>query len=101
MAGARSIDQLVDELLATGAMNADTVADLEGFRAQAAVDALEPDDLAYLEALHERILGTPIAATEDEPAGADPLQEALARADAAEAEVARLTALLKANGIEP
>lgn len=48
-------ERLVSELLATGDMNADTVADLERILAEARAGTSYPDDLTYLEALHGRI----------------------------------------------
>ncbi|MEQ1771469.1 MAG: hypothetical protein ABL879_16700 [Devosia sp.] len=64
------IDQLVAELLARGDMSDDTVADLnrqlEAWRA----GTLDPDDDAYLRALHARIFETPVTETEMVAVGA-------------------------------
>lgn len=95
----KSVDQLVDELIATGTMTSDTLADLEGYRAMAIAGTLEPDDLAYLQALHARITGAPLLDVLPVGVSPDPLDVALARAAAAEAEVERLKALLLAHGL--
>lgn len=66
------VERLVGDLLATGEMNEDTVADLERIRAEAKAGQSYPDDLDYLRALHARILSTdlvveaePVAPAED------------------------------------
>ncbi len=66
------VERLVAELLATGEMNEDTVADLERIRAEAKAGQSYPDDLDYLRALHARILSSdrvveaePVAPPED------------------------------------
>lgn len=50
------IERLAAELLATGEMNEDTVADLERILAEAKAGESYPDDLDYLAALHARIM---------------------------------------------
>lgn len=60
-------DELIRELIATGTMNEDTLADLERMRAEYEAGRLDPDDAAYLVALHARITGAPLPAAEDEP----------------------------------
>ncbi|SMQ59780.1 hypothetical protein SAMN06295905_0282 [Devosia lucknowensis] len=52
------VDRLVGELLATGEMNEDTVADLERILAEAKAGQSYPDDIDYLRALHARILSS-------------------------------------------
>lgn len=53
-------DELIRDLIATGTMNEDTLADLERMRADFAAGKLDPDDAAYLEALHAKITGAPL-----------------------------------------
>ena len=53
-------DELIRDLVATGAMNEDTLADLERMRADFAAGTLDPEDAAYLEALHARVTGAPL-----------------------------------------
>lgn len=61
-------DDLIRDLIATGTMNEETLADLERMRAEHAAGTLEPDDEAYLRAFHARITGAPMADPEPEPA---------------------------------
>ena len=61
------VERLVAELLATGEMNADTVADLERILGEARAGQSYPDDLAYLEALHTRILSPDRIVSDDVP----------------------------------
>jgi hypothetical protein len=93
-----AVDRLVDELLATGTMNEDTTADLGRIRAEWQAGTLDADDADYLVAFHRRILNDP--AMGEYAAGSAPsvpradvheqLAQALARAEAAEAEVEKL-----------
>ncbi|SFZ81604.1 hypothetical protein SAMN02983003_0588 [Devosia enhydra] len=94
-----AVERLVTELIATGEMNADTVADLERIRSEWQAGTLDPDDSAYLVALHRRLIGASAGLVEASsapasPEGNDALRQALARAEAAEAEVERLRAEL-------
>lgn len=68
-------DQLIAELIATGSMNEDTVADLERMRTDFVAGKLDPDDAAYLEALHAKVTGAPMPdpIEEDAPARLDGL----------------------------
>jgi hypothetical protein len=59
-------DQLIAELIATGTMNEDTIADLERMRADYAAGKLDPDDEAYLRAFHARITNAPMPEPEPE-----------------------------------
>ena len=61
------VERLVAELLATGEMNADTVADLERILAEAQAGQSYPDDLDYLQALHTRILSPDRIVSDDVP----------------------------------
>jgi hypothetical protein len=58
-------DELIRELIATGTMNEDTLADLERMRAEHAAGTLHPDDEAYLRALHAKITSAPMPEPED------------------------------------
>ncbi len=87
-------DELIRELIATGTMNEDTLADLERWRADHEAGKLDPDDEAYLRALHARLSGAPMP-EQEEPAGPGridglTLEEWRDRALAAEAELAAL-----------
>ncbi len=94
-------DQLIAELIGTGQMSADTLSELSQFGQAFGAGTLDPDDLAYLMALHGRIMSTPggEALPIDDVAEdlESALADALARAERAEAEVVRLTALLAGN----
>ena len=89
------IDRLVQEMLATGAMTAETAADLEAMRDSWQAGTLHPDDRDYVVALHGRVLGGGAAPADGphEPEWSEiddlrrQLAEALARAEAAEAEL--------------
>jgi hypothetical protein len=88
-------DELIAELIATGTMNADTLADLERMRAEYQAGNLHPDDEAYLRALHARITNAPMPEPEErtaEPLRLDGLTiaEWRERALAAESELAAL-----------
>lgn len=82
-----TIDDLIRALLATGEMNEDTTDTLNRIAADSAEGRLDPDDAAYVEALHAKIMGTAAAPV----AGVEPtLAEWRDRALRAEAELARL-----------
>jgi hypothetical protein len=49
------LDQLVAELLARGDMNDDTTLELNRILADWRADKLDPDDAAYVEALHAKL----------------------------------------------
>jgi hypothetical protein len=53
-------DELIRELIATGTMNEETLAELERMRTDYEAHKLDPDDLAYLQALHARITNAPM-----------------------------------------
>ncbi len=54
----QDVEKLVAELLATGEMNEDTVADLGRIEAEARAGTSHADDLDYLRALHGRVLSS-------------------------------------------
>jgi hypothetical protein len=87
-------DQLIAELIGTGTMNEETLAELERMRADYAAGKLDPDDDRYLRALHARITGAPLPEPVDEtgPARLDGLTiaEWRDRALRAETELAAL-----------
>lgn len=60
-------DELIRDLIATGTMNEDTLADLERMRTDADAGRLDPDDEAYLRALHARITNAPMPETIEAP----------------------------------
>lgn len=60
-------DELIRELIATGTMNEDTLADLERMRADHAAGNLDPDDESYLRALHARVTNAPLPEPEEAP----------------------------------
>lgn len=90
------VEALIKELLATGSMNEDTVADLNRWLEEAGNGTLHADDAAYIEALHARVTGAPPVEESDaeyaEPARLDglSLEEWRERALRAEAELAQL-----------
>jgi polyhydroxyalkanoate synthesis regulator phasin len=91
---AAPVERLVQELIDTGAMTEETVADLERMRDEFRAGTLSADDADYLVALHRRITEAPAV---EEVLSADEaadlkgeLEAALARAEAAEAEVTAL-----------
>ena len=98
-------DQLIRELIATGTMNDETLADLERMRAEHAAGTLDADDAAYLEALHAKVTGAPLQEpAEDVPAATlDDLTLAQWRDRAlrAEAQLAELRALTDARQDRP
>lgn len=53
-------DELIRELIATGTMNEETLADLERWRADFEAGKLDPDDAAYIAALHAKVTGSPM-----------------------------------------
>jgi hypothetical protein len=94
------VDALIRELIATGTMNEDTLADLQRLLADYEAGKLDPDDEVYLRALHARLTNVPqpMPESDTEPA---PEAEALRldgltiaewrdRALAAESELAAL-----------
>jgi hypothetical protein len=58
-------DELIRELIATGTMNEETLADLERMRADHEAGRLDPDDEGYLRALHARITNAPMPEPEE------------------------------------
>jgi len=93
------IDQLIRELIATGTMNDDTLADLNRMLAEFSAGKLDPDDEVYLRALHARLTGAAIGEPEMAAAPSGPeslyglsIVEWRDRALAAEAEVTSLRA---------
>jgi hypothetical protein len=91
-------DKLIDQLIATGTMNEETLADLERMRGEHAAGTLDPDDESYLRALHARLTGAPMpAAEESQPSAPEPerldglsIAEWRDRALKAEAELAEI-----------
>lgn len=99
------VEALVDDLLATGEMSAETSTDLERIRQEHREGRLEPDEYDYLVALHARLTGEGGSpALEAEAAGgvigtAEEIAQLRAqlaamteRAERAESELARLRA---------
>ncbi len=92
------VDQLVGELLARGDMNDDTTIELNRILADWRADKLDPDDAAYVEALHARLLNLAAPETADIVQAATPvsrldglaIEEWRDRALRAEAELADL-----------
>jgi hypothetical protein len=66
-------DELIRELIATGTMNEETLADLERMRADHAAGKLDPDDESYLRALYARVTNAPLP---------EPIEEAVPAATA-------------------
>ena len=60
------VDQLVGELLARGDMNDDTTLELSRILSDWRAGKLDPDDAAYIEALHAKIMH--LLPESDEPA---------------------------------
>jgi hypothetical protein len=58
--GLAAADELIRDLIATGTMNEDTLAELERMRADHAAGTLDPDDEGYLRALHARVTNAPM-----------------------------------------
>lgn len=97
------IDQLIKELIATGTMNEDTLADLNRMLADFEGGKLDPDDEVYLRALHARLTSAPTPETEEqaaEPARIDghTIAEWRDRALRAEADAAGLRDQLASRG---
>jgi hypothetical protein len=90
------VDALIRELIATGTMNEDTLADLQRLLADYEAGKLDPDDEVYLRALHARLTNAPQAPAEVEPHDEEQRLDGLTlaewreRALAAEAELAAL-----------
>ncbi len=88
------VDALIRELIATGTMNEDTLADLQRLLADYEAGKLDPDDEVYLRALHARLTNVPQPPAEPEPEDEQLDGLTLAgwrdRALAAEAELAAL-----------
>jgi hypothetical protein len=89
------VDALIRELIATGTMNEDTLADLQRLLADYEAGKLDPDDEVYLRALHARLTNVPQAPVDAAPVDGEQLDgltlaEWRARALAAEAELAAL-----------
>lgn len=86
---------MIRELIATGTMNEDTLADLHRLLADYEAGKLDPDDEVYLRALHARLTNAP-PPPPAEPEPADVRLDGLSlaewrdRALAAEAELAAL-----------
>lgn len=59
------IDQLIRELIATGTMNEDTLADLNRMQTDFESGKLDPDDEVYLRALHARLTSAPMPELEE------------------------------------
>lgn len=57
-----TVDALVNELIALGTLDDTTVTELKAMQEAAAAGTLDPDDEAYIRALHARLTGA--AATE-------------------------------------
>lgn len=96
------VDALIRELIATGTMNEETLAELQRLLADYEAGKLDPDDEVYLRALHARLTNAPPpAATEVEPAAVDERLDGLTLAewrDRALAAEAELAALREASG---
>ncbi len=90
------LDQLVAELLARGDMNDDTVIELNRILADWRAGKLDPDDGAYVEALHAKILNLapdadePVATTAPSRLDGLSIEEWRERALKAEAELAQI-----------
>lgn len=90
------VDALIRELIATGTMNEETLADLQRLLADYEAGKLDPDDEVYLRALHARLTNAPPPPPPAEPETADERLDGLSlaewrdRALAAEAELATL-----------
>jgi len=87
-------DELIRDLIATGTMNEETLADLERMQSDFENGRLDPDDESYVRALHARITNAPLPEPEEraplEPTRLDGLtiEEWRERALKAEAELA-------------
>lgn len=67
------IDQLIKELIATGTMNEDTLADLNRLLGEFEAGKLDPDDEVYLRALHARLTNAPMPEPVESTAGPERL----------------------------
>lgn len=102
-------DALIRELIATGTMNEETLADLERMRAEYEAGTLDRDDEAYLRALHARVTNAPMPEpVEEVPAPREPdrldgltIEGWRDRALAAENELAELRHQPAANAPDP
>lgn len=56
-----TVDALVNELIALGTLDDTTVTELKAMQEAAAAGTLDPDDEAYIRALHARLTGAPAA----------------------------------------
>jgi hypothetical protein len=83
-----NIERLVGELLGTGEMNEDTVADLERIVSEARAGDSYPDDLKYLQALHARILSPDRAIDADEASDDDVVAQLRAEVSRLQSELA-------------
>jgi hypothetical protein len=90
------VDEMVAELLARGDMNDDTTLELNRILGDWRAGRLDPDDEAYLKALHARIMRLTPAADEPAPAASPARLDGLSieewrdRALAAEAQLAQM-----------
>lgn len=98
-------DELIRELIATGSMNEDTLAELERMRADHEAGKLDADDEGYLRALHARVTNAPLPEPEEiaAPARLDGLsiEEWRDRALAAEAALAEARDLETGSSTSP
>ena len=91
------VDQLVGELLARGDMNDDTTLELNRILSDWRAGKLDPDDAAYIEALHAKVMNllpeldeTPAIATSSARLDGLTIEEWRDRALRAESELAQL-----------
>ena len=87
------VDALINEMLATGSMNEETASDLRRMLGEFEAGTLDPDDEAYIRALHGRLTGAPPEEAEEpvtQLLDGLSLEQWRARALAAEAELAAL-----------
>lgn len=66
-----TVDALVNELIALGTLDDTTVTELKAMQEAAAAGTLDPDDEAYVRALHTRLTGAPTAEAATDSAGAE------------------------------
>lgn len=89
------VDALIKELIATGTINDDTLAELNRMLADFEAGKLDPDDEVYVRALHARLTNLPLSEPEEaaeapERLDGHTIDEWRERALKAEAEVAVL-----------
>lgn len=89
------VDALIKELIASGTMNDDTLAELNRMLADFEAGKLDPDDEVYVRALHARLTNLPLSEPEAaaealERLGGHTIDEWRDRALKAEAELAAL-----------